>query len=298
MRRGLRAQAEGDKGGEKLTIGQKLADIIAENMGSWRFIIIQTVILFFWIVLNVTAFIQKWDPYPFIFLNLMLSFQAAYAAPFIMMSQNRQSDIDRRKVENDYQVNVKAELEIEQLHQKVDELREKEVLALTEAVADLTKHVKNEGIWPPPASKAAPGPQDHEVPRRLPRSPAAKARQGTDSHCRALPAREAPAPSGHSATGRRLGRMNHEPHEPHERLLFREEVFRIQGRRVRGQSRRWAPASSKPSIARMLRAFEFSSRRHPIPGPEAACASPIRASSSAAGLSSPTSYASTRSLWN
>ncbi|MBV9902979.1 MAG: DUF1003 domain-containing protein, partial [Alphaproteobacteria bacterium] len=79
----------------KLTMGQKIADAVASNMGSWRFIIIQSTILFFWVVANVTAFIFHWDPYPFILLNLALSFQAAYAAPFIMMSQNRQGDIDR-----------------------------------------------------------------------------------------------------------------------------------------------------------------------------------------------------------
>ena len=97
-------------------------------MGSWRFIIIQSGILVIWIVLNVTAYIQQWDPYPFILLNLALSFQAAYAAPFIMMSQNRQQDIDRKQAENDFQVNVKAELEIELLHQKIDQLRETEVV--------------------------------------------------------------------------------------------------------------------------------------------------------------------------
>jgi uncharacterized membrane protein len=92
-------------------------------MGSWNFIIIQSVFLVFWIALNVTAFVQQWDPYPFILLNLALSFQAAYAAPFIMMSQNRQQDIDRKHAENVFKVNVKAELEIELLHQKIDELR-------------------------------------------------------------------------------------------------------------------------------------------------------------------------------
>ena len=107
-------------------------------MGSWRFIIIQSVLLLVWIVLNVTAFIQQWDPYPFILLNLALSFQAAYAAPFIMMSQNRQQDIDRKEAENDHQINVKAELEIELLHQKIDQLREQEVVMLTQAVTDLT----------------------------------------------------------------------------------------------------------------------------------------------------------------
>ena len=106
-------------------------------MGSWKFIIIQSAILFVWIVLNITAYIEKWDPYPFILLNLALSFQAAYAAPFIMMSQNRQQDIDRRAAEHDYQVNIKAELEIELLHQKIDQLREKEVLSLSEFINQL-----------------------------------------------------------------------------------------------------------------------------------------------------------------
>ena len=87
--------------------------------------------------INVTAFIQQWDPYPFILLNLALSFQAAYAAPFIMMSQNRQQDIDRKQAENDFQVNIKAELEIELLHQKIDQLRETEVVGLTQAVKEL-----------------------------------------------------------------------------------------------------------------------------------------------------------------
>ena len=107
-------------------------------MGSWPFIIVQSLILFVWIVLNLTAFVEKWDPYPFILLNLALSFQAAYAAPFIMMSQNRQAEIDRNDARHDYDVNIKAELEIELLHQKLDELREKEVLYLTNAIADLT----------------------------------------------------------------------------------------------------------------------------------------------------------------
>src|SRR5207253_11145862 len=93
-------------------------------------------------ILNITAWIEHWDPYPFILLNLALSFQAAYAAPFIMMSQNRQQDIDRQAAENDYQVNIKAELEIELLHQKIDALREREVQQLSQAVSDLTAMLK------------------------------------------------------------------------------------------------------------------------------------------------------------
>jgi uncharacterized membrane protein len=144
MRRNLRIQSSVAKPADDLTVGQKVADWVAGTMGSWKFIIIQTSILVIWIVLNITAYVQKWDPYPFILLNLMLSFQAAYAAPFIMMSQNRQQDIDRKEAEEDHRINIKAELEIELLHQKVDALREKEVLALTEALAELTELLKAE----------------------------------------------------------------------------------------------------------------------------------------------------------
>ena len=121
-----------------LTSGQRIADTVAATMGSWRFIIIQTTILLFWIILNIAAWMKHWDPYPFILLNLALSFQAAYAAPFIMMSQNRQQDIDRARAENDYRVNVKAELEIELLHEKLDLLRQSEIAALTRAVEALS----------------------------------------------------------------------------------------------------------------------------------------------------------------
>jgi uncharacterized membrane protein len=134
LRRGMRGRTKRSE----LTIGQSIADTVAATMGSWRFIIIQSVILLVWIVLNITAYVRQWDPYPFILLNLALSFQAAYAAPFIMMSQNRQQDIDRKQAENDYQINIKAELEIELLHQKIDQLRETEVLQLTKAVSELS----------------------------------------------------------------------------------------------------------------------------------------------------------------
>ena len=136
LRRGLRGDPEAAC--PDLTTGQRIADTVAATMGSWKFIIIQSVILLIWIALNITAFVQQWDPDPFILLNLALSFQAAYAAPFIMMSQNRQQDIDRQSAANDHQINIKAELEIELLHQKIDELRETEVLHLTKAVQDLT----------------------------------------------------------------------------------------------------------------------------------------------------------------
>jgi uncharacterized membrane protein len=81
-------------------------------MGSWRFITIQSGMLVAWIILNMVALITHWDPYPFILLNLVMSFQAAYAAPIIMMSQNRQVQKDRLAAEHDYQINIKAEEEI------------------------------------------------------------------------------------------------------------------------------------------------------------------------------------------
>lgn len=121
-----------------------IADWVAETVGSWRFIIIQSAILGVWIVLNVLAYIDHWDPYPFILLNLVLSFQAAYAAPIIMMSQNRQSEIDRRHAEHDYRINVKAELEIELLHNKIDELREQEILKLINIIERLSAHLAPE----------------------------------------------------------------------------------------------------------------------------------------------------------
>ena len=109
---------------EHLTLGQRIADRVAEIMGSWTFIIIQTTILAAWIALNVAAYVNHWDPYPFILLNLGLSFQAAYAAPIIMMSQNRQAEKDRLQSKNDYEVDMKAEMEIMQLHEKFNELRD------------------------------------------------------------------------------------------------------------------------------------------------------------------------------
>ena len=99
--------------------GQRLADYVASGMGSWRFIIIQTVIVCVWMTLNVIGFIHHWDIYPFILLNLLFSTQAAYAAPIIMMAQNRQSQRDRLHAEQDYQTNLEAKKEIEQLLEKL-----------------------------------------------------------------------------------------------------------------------------------------------------------------------------------
>jgi uncharacterized membrane protein len=138
----------------ELTLGERVADSVAATMGSWKFIIIQSAILLVWIILNVTAYVEQWDPYPFILLNLALSFQAAYAAPFIMMSQNRQAAIDRLAASVDYDINCKAELEIELLHQKLDLLRETEVSELIQIIRGLEERIPKV----PASARIEPGP--------------------------------------------------------------------------------------------------------------------------------------------
>jgi uncharacterized membrane protein len=133
---------------ENLTVGQRVADRFAQVIGSWRFIIVQTVLLSAWIALNVTAVIQRWDPYPFILLNLAMSFQAAYAAPILMMSQNRHTEKEHQQAKHDYEVNLKAELEIMQLHAKFDELREvswRELLVLQQRQLALLERLSEAG---------------------------------------------------------------------------------------------------------------------------------------------------------
>ncbi len=106
---------------KQYTLGQKIADKVASGMGSWRFIIIQTTILALWATLNTVAWwAWKWDAYPFIAMNLLLSCQAAYAAPVIMMSQNRQAEKDRLTAQNDYQTDMKGEVEIRYIMEHLD----------------------------------------------------------------------------------------------------------------------------------------------------------------------------------
>ena len=123
----------------RLTLGDRLSDGIAAIVGSWSFILIQSAILVCWIALNVLGWTQHWDPYPFILLNLALSFQAAFTAPILMMAQNRQAVIDRQKAQLDYDVNLRAELDIEALHQKLDLLREEDIGRLIRLFEVLTR---------------------------------------------------------------------------------------------------------------------------------------------------------------
>jgi uncharacterized membrane protein len=105
------------------TVGQKVADKVAAFGGSWKFIILFGVFILFWILINIYVFLNKgFDPYPFILLNLILSCLAALQAPVIMMSQNRQEEKDRERAKKDYMINLKSELEIRMLHEKLDHL--------------------------------------------------------------------------------------------------------------------------------------------------------------------------------
>ncbi len=124
---------------DKQTIGQRIADRFAGVMGSWKFIIIQSAILAFWVAWNCLAPIFHWDEYPFIFLNLALSFQAAYAAPIIMMSQNRASDKDRISAEIDHQVNIKAEVKTGLIMARLDDIERSMHFLHHEQVACLNK---------------------------------------------------------------------------------------------------------------------------------------------------------------
>lgn len=119
---------------KRSTFGERIADSVAQFGGSWTFIIVFGAVLAAYTMINVHLGQKAWDPYPFILLNLFLSMLAAVQAPVIMMSQNRQSDSDRAQAKNDYEVNVRTELEIMQVHRKIDTLRETELVELTELV--------------------------------------------------------------------------------------------------------------------------------------------------------------------
>ena len=111
---------------EKYTLGQRAADAIARFAGSWAFIFSFTGVLILWMIVNAALAARAFDPYPFILLNLVLSCVAAIQAPLIMMSQNRQEEKDRRRAENDYKVNLKTEIMIEDLYDKVNAILAKQ----------------------------------------------------------------------------------------------------------------------------------------------------------------------------
>ncbi|NLR96299.1 DUF1003 domain-containing protein [Rhizobium sp. P38BS-XIX] len=128
------------------SFGERLADGIARVGGSWSFIIGFLLFLVFWCVINTVILVTRaFDPYPFIFLNLVLSMLAAIQAPIIMMSQNRQTERDRFEAAKDYEVNLKAELEVLSLHQKIDMQVLKELALVREELANLTRQVAEKG---------------------------------------------------------------------------------------------------------------------------------------------------------
>ena len=113
---------------EQMTVGERLADKVAEFGGSWTFILLFAGFLVVWAIVNTIVLVSSaFDPYPFVFLNLILSMLAAVQAPIIMMSQNRQATKDRLAAAHDYEVNLKAELEIMRLHEKLDEVRSQQL---------------------------------------------------------------------------------------------------------------------------------------------------------------------------
>lgn len=129
---------------DELTTGQRISDRVARFGGSWAFIISFFIVLLIWILFNtLTPVKDNFDPYPFILMNLILSCIAALQAPIIMMSQNRQEEKDRKRSENDYLINLKAELEVRGLHQKVDLLLEEQIKILFDSQAKQLEILKS-----------------------------------------------------------------------------------------------------------------------------------------------------------
>jgi uncharacterized membrane protein len=134
-RRNIEAIAKMERAAEEQrTFGERVADQFAAVVGSWPFIVAQTAVFAAWVVVNVVAWSLRWDPYPFILLNLVLSFQAAYASPIIMMSQNRQSRLSEQRNRLDLQINLLAEQETTEILRLLRKLCEKQGIPLDEEV--------------------------------------------------------------------------------------------------------------------------------------------------------------------
>jgi uncharacterized membrane protein len=128
-----------DEHKESFTYGQRLADTVANGMGSWTFIISQTIFVILWMALNVVGLIYHWDVYPFILLNLLFSTQAAYAAPIIMMSQNRQNERDRLQANKDYETNMEAKKEIEAQQIKLNSIEIEKLDKIIQMLQEMKK---------------------------------------------------------------------------------------------------------------------------------------------------------------
>jgi uncharacterized membrane protein len=123
----------------RLTQGQRIADKVAAVVGSWKFIIIQSLIVFIWLILNIFAFVEGWDPYPFILLNLLFSLQAAYTAPIIMMAQNRQNERDRLHAAEDFHTNVRAKEEIEEIQTALSRIENEKLENILKKLDEIKK---------------------------------------------------------------------------------------------------------------------------------------------------------------
>ena len=130
----------------QLSFGQKIADKVANGMGSWSFIITQTFVVLLWMGINVIGFIFHWDPYPFILLNLLFSTQAAYAAPIIMMAQNRQNERDRFQAKEDFTTNVEAKNEIEELQKAIARIENQKLNQVSADLEEIKKLIRNLSI--------------------------------------------------------------------------------------------------------------------------------------------------------
>jgi uncharacterized membrane protein len=126
-----------------LSLSQRLAVRLAAGIGSWRFVLAQTLFFGFWIAFNLIAWAAAWDPYPFILLDLLLALQGAYMAPIIVMGQNRQASIDRYHVLSDYEVNLTAALEVKLLHHKIDAIRSTEIGDVRDLLLRIEKRLDN-----------------------------------------------------------------------------------------------------------------------------------------------------------
>ena len=136
---GSKISVDPNKKREKYTVGQRAADAIAKFAGSWAFIFSFSAVLVLWMILNILLAVKAFDPYPFILLNLVLSCVAAIQAPLIMMSQNRQEEKDRRRAENDYKVNLKTEIMIEELYDKINLILKKQAALEKKLAQEETK---------------------------------------------------------------------------------------------------------------------------------------------------------------
>lgn len=138
---------------QELTRGQRLADKFAAQVGSWGFLIGQSTVLAGWVSINLMPGVPHWDQSPFMMLNLVFSFASAYTAPIVLMSQNRQSDTDRRNAEIDHQVNLRAGQNIELLHEKLDDLHTQQLNELTQIVKEQQRVIHELKVSLVPGSK-------------------------------------------------------------------------------------------------------------------------------------------------